>query len=182
VGTILPTGSDHDNLPVGYLLCDGTSYDTTVELTLFTVIGYKFGGSASNFNVPDFRENFPRGAPNLDDGGGTGGIDTVTLTTAQMPIHTHIQNSHTHTQDAHAHTQVGHSHSYNARGNGGAFATGSPSAANASFGSTTGGATPVINGSTAINQSTIPTNQNAGSDNSHENKPPFVECPFMIKN
>ncbi len=41
--------------PSGWLLCDGASYDTTVKAALFAIIGYAYGGSGANFNVPDFR-------------------------------------------------------------------------------------------------------------------------------
>ena len=60
VGGILPYGGA--TAPTGYLLCDGTSYDTTTYATLYAVIGYTFGGAAANFNVPDMRGVFPKGA------------------------------------------------------------------------------------------------------------------------
>lgn len=48
-------------IPTRTLLCDGTSYTTTAYPALFSAIGYSFGGSAGNFNVPDFRGQFLRG-------------------------------------------------------------------------------------------------------------------------
>ena len=42
----------------GWLLCDGTSYSTTDYPDLFTVIGYTFGGSNSQFNVPNCSDKF----------------------------------------------------------------------------------------------------------------------------
>lgn len=41
--------------PAGWLLCDGTSYNTNEYTKLFNVIGYRYGGSGSVFKVPDFR-------------------------------------------------------------------------------------------------------------------------------
>ena len=41
--------------PTGWLLCDGTSYPTTTHLNLFNTIGYQFGGSGLNFNVPNLK-------------------------------------------------------------------------------------------------------------------------------
>ena len=46
----------------GFLLCNGTSYSTTTYARLFLVIGYTFGGSGANFNVPDLKGAFLRGA------------------------------------------------------------------------------------------------------------------------
>ena len=42
----------------GWLLCDGASYSTTDYPELFAVIGYTFGGSEDNFNVPNYKGKF----------------------------------------------------------------------------------------------------------------------------
>ena len=44
--------------------------------------------------------------------GNTGGAATVTLTTAQLPSHSHGLNSHTHTVGAHTHGLNSHTHTY----------------------------------------------------------------------
>jgi hypothetical protein len=44
-----------------FLLCDGSSYSTSTYSDLYAVIGTTFGGSGSNFNVPDYRTFFPVG-------------------------------------------------------------------------------------------------------------------------
>jgi microcystin-dependent protein len=58
--------------PTGWLLCDGTSYSTSVYPELFSVLGYTYGGSAGNFNMPDLRGRVPMGAGTGAQNGGTG--------------------------------------------------------------------------------------------------------------
>ncbi len=47
--------------PSGYVLCDGASYNRFIYADLFAVIGYTYGGSNENFNVPDFRSKSLQG-------------------------------------------------------------------------------------------------------------------------
>ncbi|MGE0635881.1 MAG: phage tail protein [Bacteroidia bacterium] len=61
-GTIVAYGGT--TIPTGWLLCDGTSYTTSGQGTLFTAIAYNFGGSGTNFNIPDLRGRFLRGMAN----------------------------------------------------------------------------------------------------------------------
>jgi len=53
-GTSLPSAN--------WLWCDGTLYDTTLYSDLFDVIGYNYGGSGSNFNVPNLCSKTPLGS------------------------------------------------------------------------------------------------------------------------
>jgi hypothetical protein len=50
--------------PTGWLACDGSLISTTTYANLFSAIAYVYGGSGSNFNVPDFRGVFLRGFDN----------------------------------------------------------------------------------------------------------------------
>lgn len=61
VGTILPFGGDESNLPDGFLLCNGTSYSQSLYPDLYAAIGTAWGGTTSNFRVPDLRGYFLRG-------------------------------------------------------------------------------------------------------------------------
>ena len=48
-------------VPADYLECNGQSVSKTTYAALFAVIGETYGGSGSNFNVPDLRGEFVRG-------------------------------------------------------------------------------------------------------------------------
>ena len=105
VGCVMPyvgdTAPDAD-----WKICDGQELDATVYSELFAVIGAKFGtASAGYFKLPDMRGAVPRGAGNSGLGGGWAGgavgaaptaPQSVTLTTAHMPSHTHAQSAHSH--------------------------------------------------------------------------------------
>ena len=56
--------SPTNTIPSGYLECNGTSLSTTTYSSLFSVIGYTYGGSGSSFNLPDLRGEFIRGWDN----------------------------------------------------------------------------------------------------------------------
>lgn len=79
------------NAPPGYLLCDGASYSTTTFAALFAAIGYLWGGAGASFNVPDSRRRVSAGSggsatATLGSGvGSTGGAETVTLISSQVP-------------------------------------------------------------------------------------------------
>lgn len=94
--------------PTGWAFCDGTSYATATQAALFAVIDYRYGGSGANFNVPDFRERVLRGAATPTSGaslGLSGGADTVTLITDNVPVHNHGVSAvgvATHTGHLHA--------------------------------------------------------------------------------
>lgn len=45
----------------GGMPCNGTSLDKTVYAALFSLLGYTYGGSGNNFNLPDLRTAAPNG-------------------------------------------------------------------------------------------------------------------------
>lgn len=67
IGTIIMRASS--TVPAGYLYCDGTTYNTTAYAGLWSVIFYTYGGTGSNFNVPDYRGCFIRGFGSRTVGG-----------------------------------------------------------------------------------------------------------------
>lgn len=100
VGSIMPfVGSTS---PTGWLLCDGAQYSSTTYPKLSALCGTKFGtASAGNFRVPDLKGRVMAGLDSsqaeFDAIGKTGGAKTITLTTSNMPAHTHTTPAHTHT-------------------------------------------------------------------------------------
>jgi microcystin-dependent protein len=156
-----------------------------------------FGGTWVSFATGRTIVGIDTGQTEFDTIEKTGGAKTHTLTTNEMPSHTHTQNAHNHTQDSHNHTQNSHNHTQNAhnhqspnlnnfverRGSaGGSFST--PDGAFHYFDSTsntsrnttaTNQATTATNqATTATNQATTATNQNTGGGAAHNNLQPYI--------
>ena len=90
--------------PNGWLICNGQAVSRTTYAALFAVIGttYGAGNGSTTFNIPNLVNKTVRGSNSL---GKTGGSDTVILTTAQMPAHSHgVGSLATNNTGAHTHT------------------------------------------------------------------------------
>jgi microcystin-dependent protein len=76
--------------PVGWMFCEGQVLPISENETLFNLIGTTYGGDGqSTFALPDLRGRLP-----LHQGSGAvlgqpGGVEEVTLTLGQIPIHSH---------------------------------------------------------------------------------------------
>jgi microcystin-dependent protein len=95
---------------LGWLRCDGRPLPVADFGILFGVIGYTFGGSGANFNLPN-----AEGRVVGTSGSGVGlttratgdlvGTETHQLTIAEMPAHAHggltgVSGEHTHTSNS----------------------------------------------------------------------------------
>lgn len=170
--------------PTGYLLCDGSAISRTTYADLFAAVGTTWGAGdgQTTFNVPDIRRRVTVGSggtgttalPNTV--GATGGAETHTLSSTEMPVHSHGVTDPSH---GHGINDPSHSHGYRVQANpsGGEInllplTTGSGETQN-----TQGANTGIsVNGST-----TGISIQNAGSGAAHNNLQPSVVVLKIIK-
>jgi microcystin-dependent protein len=85
--------------PQGYALCNGQILAISTNTALFSLIGTFYGGNGqNNFALPDLRGRAPiHTGGNSGQGPGLsayvlgqfGGVENVTLTQSQMPVHNH---------------------------------------------------------------------------------------------
>jgi microcystin-dependent protein len=82
--------------PVGWLLCQGQLLPISQYDVLFNLIGTTYGGDGQNtFALPDLSSRIPYHQGSGYVLGQTGGVEQVTLTQQQIPVHTHTANANT---------------------------------------------------------------------------------------
>ncbi len=81
--------------PTGWAMCNGQLLPISQNTALFSLLGTYYGGNGtSTFALPDLRGRVPiqpGQGPGLSDRniGEVGGTESITLTAAQIPSHTH---------------------------------------------------------------------------------------------
>ncbi|MFF7110594.1 phage tail protein [Pseudomonas sichuanensis] len=85
-------------IPNGWLLCDGSQQPVRSFPALYAVIGNKYGGNTTNFNLPDLNGQVAMGMgdnPSLTARplNSSAGADTVALTYDNFAPHTHALNA-----------------------------------------------------------------------------------------
>jgi len=180
-GTIVMTG--RNTAPSGWLICNGGAVDRTLYAQLYAAIGETFGpgNGTTTFNLPDMRGRVAAGVGTGTGGGASGtgaptggtalaavalsgwfGANDVTLTSAQIPAHTHPI-----TDPSHAHNLVG----------GGVPTGGFPNGVDVPQMDSIG----VASGFVVANTTGITVNNNTGGGGSHTNLQPTVGLNFIIR-
>lgn len=170
IGAVIPYAGS--TAPTNWLLCAGQAVSRSTYGDLYTVVGttYGAGDGSTTFNLPDLRGRVAAGKDDMNGSaasrltstvlsasntlGATGGAQTVTLTTSEMPSHTHVQDPHTHTKttsqtgSATTKVQIGGSATTND-----AFTT----------------------------DATTATNQNTGGGGAHSNTQPTIVLNYIVR-
>ena len=151
-GAIILWSGAASAIPSGFVLCNGSN--STPDLRGRFVIGAQ-GDSGNTYDVGD-----------------TGGSETHTLTTSEMPSHTHVATS-TVTDSGHDH--YGLYYSGGDGGDNGGAATGNDSISNSNNSQNLGTTTDT----TGITVAT--TNAATGGGGAHENRPPYYALCYIMK-
>lgn len=139
--------------PQGWMFCDGQTLPVYDYDALFNLIGTTYGGDGvETFALPDLRGRIPFHTGSYYVLGQMAGVEIVTLTTQQIPVHSHPFpcNSSTSNDSRPGGNAVG----------GGYLAFTEPNAINAS-----------------MNPGMIPI---TGGSQPHDNMPPYLGINFII--
>ena len=172
-GAIIMWSGSINDIPVGWALCDGRN------------------------GTPDLRNRFIVGAGGSYSVGNTGGSNTVTLTTSQIPSHSHGAGTlKTNTTGSHSHgagtlktdTTGSHSHEYRTnekKATGAGLVSGYLHGTSYEQTSSAGAHSHTISGNTAsagAHTHTISGNTaSTGGGGAHENRPPYYALCFIMK-
>ena len=183
---------------LGWMVCDGRSLSVSEYYFLWRVVGYHFGGSGTNFNLPDARARVAGYVGTGTDSnsntltlalGDKPGEYVHTLSIAEMPTHNHgvsgsqPTNSDTSTAGSHTHTMTdpGHAHVYDKTNTAGRTYEAYPDNTNTAgdvVSATTGSSvTGITINSSGDHHHTIAA---AGGSNAHNNIQPMIAIGNMF--
>lgn len=200
----IPVGSGVDYwgeiLPPLYVWADGSLLNPANYPELFAVYGTKFGGDGINtFGVPDKRDRASVGKGNMGGVpanrvtnavsgfdttvlGASGGAQSHTLTSTEMPSHTHTQNAHQHLMfnSSSPVTSISEQGAPNVSAAeyvaGSTYSSGGIYSTYRMWKSTSNAAANV--GLTSL---ATAANQNTGGGGAHRNMQPSITCNYIIK-
>jgi len=174
-GVLMPTGAIFPYIdatpPSGFDKADGHAISRTgVGAALFAIVGTRFGAGdgSTTYNLPNIADKIPVGQGSaFATIGALGGEANHALTAAEMPAHSHVVNSHAHGGGNHAHT----------------FARDVFSLTPGSTPYALLGATHDVSVDASGNTiaSEAPGTNVQGSSAQHNNMPPYIVLPYVIK-
>lgn len=177
--------------PSGWLFCNGQAVSKSTYANLYAVIGGTYGETSSTFNVPDYRNRIGMGAGSTVALGATAGASTVTLSTANLPAHSHgvtdPGHGHAVTDPGHVHTVTDPGHTHSTGQPVGAADSGTGANTTSATAGTTGSSTTglTVNSATTgltVNDGTTGiTIQDTGSGQAVNILPPVVGVNWIIK-
>lgn len=86
--------------PRGWLLCDGQILPINQYQSLYSLLGTTYGGDGrTTFGLPDLRGRVPMHFDGGHPQGQKSGADTISITTGQMPQHTHALHAFSENAD-----------------------------------------------------------------------------------
>ncbi|MFK5948585.1 MAG: tail fiber protein [Methylococcales bacterium] len=145
--------------PRGWAFCDGQILPINQNQSLYSLLGTTYGGDGrTSYALPDLRSRTPVHVGDFNRLGQKGGAETVTLTAAEIPAHTHAAKA----SSSPGNTKAVSSTSILAQASpAGELLYAAPIAANA----------------TAIRSGTI---NNEGGGQSHNNMQPYTTLSYCI--
>lgn len=183
IGGIIMWSGTLATIPTNFKLCDGATYARS--------------DGAGNITTPNLLNRFIVGAgsgtaPSSYAVGATGGADSVTLTTNQIPAHSHTMTASGTAQSAGAHTHSisddGHTHSLTNYGNYraavGTGLNGAYTRYDGDTGTTASATTGITINSAGAHTHTLSltvTAANTGGGQSHENRPPYYALAYIMR-
>jgi microcystin-dependent protein len=199
--------------PTGWLLCDGSAVSRATYPALHAILKdaagantypYGSGDGSTTFNLPNFKGRIPVGRDatqtEFDVMGETGGAKSRTLTTAELPAHSHTIGGSTGAGSAHSHgvgtlaTATGGAHTHNigwqgsvAGATNGVFIDyfNNKSHDGANVMDTHNGHTHTITGATATESAhthSLPaTTGTSAAASSYSQMPPYITVNYIIK-
>ena len=141
--------------PQGWAFCDGSLLSIAQNEALFTLIGTTYGGDGqTTFALPNLRSRVPMHQGNGHVLGESGGAETVTLASAQLPSHSHLPQADSN--------------------------NGSSSDPTGNIWAQSQAARPYVAGASANAQMNASAMTNTGGSQPHDNMLPFLAVNFVI--